>query len=340
MLAQIRVGDEISSKIFLGDDDEATNWDDCIAGLLPLGITLSRSGEFTGTVQYDHSRSAVYLFNIVAFASTSQGLWHFNGPGLEVNNIRAAQEDSTPHVDSNWFTSSVRMEVRNAGFEAFEAFESYWGGHGAHAGNHQLATATMLRNRGIMSSRLLNRWNDPATHDEWLLLGVVEMRRHKLMADVLVDAEAALTRALLLRLSSSDYGRNESSPWPCTLPGWASLVERDSHLANVRSNLDGCLSKRKLEAAKALYDRAVKEVRDQGQAAAGFRAKGDGEEVNDRDRCQTHASFAAVVRAVSLLERALALKEGWGWGMDQVTIRSAMVDLKGDWQAAMASRVH
>ena len=320
---QLRVGDAIDSQIILaGADEDASNWNDCVAGLLPRGIHLSPNGKLIGTVQYDASRPAMYHFDIVAFASTSQSLWRFEGPGLVVNNV-CAMQDASSNEKHAWMTSSERTEARNAGFEALNAFENYWVSRGGHSRNYQLATAIMSRNRDIMTSLLSTRRSDPSAHDEWLLLGVVEMRRHKLMVDVLLDAEDALTQALLLRLSSSDFGSNNA--WPRTDFEWASLGDRDSYLANVRSNLDGCLAKRKLEAAKALYDRAVDELRGEGR-----------HEDRRSSICQTHKSFAAANRAVQLLERAFDLKEGWGWGMDQVTIRSLLIGLKSDWQGAVA----
>jgi hypothetical protein len=148
----------------------------------------------------------------------------------------------------------------------------------------------------------------------WGVLGALHMNTHKLLENVLLEAESYLGLALTFGGESAAFAEQ---------------------------NLEGCYAKRQLEAAKYLWfagmEKALRGIDTRAEESVAV-ARGEGgeegedEKKNDRSRDAT-ASGQLLAEAEALFVRSAAKKNGWGWGVNngEIFLAEACVKLlKGD----------
>ena len=199
----------------------------------------------------------------VAFHATRAGIVRLN-LHLYINTHRPAMEAGIRAVDPG---------ISSAADAAIAIYRDWEGRRAAHAD-----TVAGMNARFADMKRILDDKPKSGGGFGWGLLGALHMNTHKLLDNVLLEAERYLGLAL-------------------TFGGEAA--------AFAEQNLEGCYAKRNLEAAKFLWmdgmERTVAGIEVWETAGAG----------ND-----TAAASAAWREAELLFTRAAGKKEGWGWGVN------------------------
>ena len=132
----------------------------------------------------------------------------------------------------------------------------------------------------------------------WGVLGALHMNTHKLLENVLLEAELYLGEALTFGAGAGlDFSTTKA-------------------VVFAEENLKGCFAKRQLEAAKYLWREGME------RTVVGM----DGMFRNGATRL-SNADEKVWVDIAQLFERAAELKEGWGWGVNNGEIYLALASV-------------
>lgn len=126
---------------------------------------------------------------------------------------------------------------------------------------------------------------DAYPHDAfgWGILGALHMNTHKLLENVLLEAEHYLGHALTFGGAAAEFAE---------------------------TNLEGCYAKRQLEAAKFIWMEGMEAC---VEGIAGLEGVVQVEVANAKVQTKSELLFK---RAEHLFERAARKKSGWGWGVN------------------------
>jgi hypothetical protein len=232
---------------------------------LPKGLTFNDAGQLSGTVSFDWQEEAEYVRKFVALSTTQ---WKKEGSIGKIEIIFKVTRNIAPPgfdeaAEDRRFAKG-RQAARTAASNAFSVYQQY---------EQQKVTHDRTVDQMKLHLSALRNILEIQPHLEggmlWGWLGGLHMNVHKLMENMLLECEAYLGAALLF---PSDEVRQFAA-----------------------QNLEGCYSKRQLEAAKFIWLEGLERVSQEDWAGAR-----------------------------GALERAAQKKEGWGWGVNNGDIWMAL----------------
>lgn len=247
-----------------------TGWLQCVSlPALPPGLYLSGSGVLRGKVEHDASQPVQYHRDVFVFNTRG---WQRTRRvvrlelSLSIHNTVDMTHDSQAYdtIEGSGSSSDAARQAEEQGRQAFRLYEQYAQGRLGYRETIEGMKTHLASLHNVLS-------HHPLVADGlyWAWLGAAHMSIHKLTENVLPECERFLEQALLFPSQATE------------------------RLA--RQNLDGCLGKRRLEAAKFMFFEGMR-LMERGQWQA----------------------------AVAVLSRAAAKKDGWGWAVNQGEIHTAL----------------
>jgi hypothetical protein len=251
------------------------------ATLHNTGLTFRDDGILEGVIS-PLSEKEIWLTAFHTAISTSNGETITTVTRLNLHLYINTHVPTTVHS-----FETVHPNVSRAADRAVAYYNSWESGQQ----NHADAIKGMNQEFARMKSTL-----DVAPHDAfgWAILGALHMNTHKLLENVLLEAEHYLGHALTFGGAAADFAEK---------------------------NLEGCYAKRQLEAAKFIWMEGM-EALVKGIAVLAVEMKAetevgsDGTMLVEMDNEKLARSELLFVRAEHLFERASKKKSGWGWGVN------------------------
>ena len=177
----------------------------------------------------------------------------------------------------------AQPQVSTSANKAIAYYEEYYN-------RHQLSHAEAIKGMNTEFGKMkvaLDKQPTASNGYGWGILGALHMNTHKLLENVLLEAEHYLGFSLTFGGKAAEFAE---------------------------SNLEGCYAKRQLEAAKFIWmngmEKTIKGI--QAMMMGKEEEEGGGLVVEQKEA----ASKVLLDQAVVLFERAVGKKDGWGWGVN------------------------